>query len=70
MNTQKPHGTPKTEITCPSCKQTGLFTHAGVQPIPPRVAQKLGLHVNHVDLWHCPHCKTTISALALLAETA
>ncbi len=53
--------TTQVTATCPSCGQRGTFTYAGDQPIPPRVAQKLGLAVDYVSLWHCQYCSSTVS---------
>lgn len=46
---------------CPSCGTQGRFIYAGDQPVPPRVAQALGLETDAIPLWHCPGCASTIS---------
>lgn len=51
---------------CPSCKRRGDFTHTGDQRVPAHIAQKMGLSENHIPLWHCPNCNSTISEPELL----
>lgn len=54
---------PPKEVTavCPSCEQPGTFDLAGVQPVLPPVARKMGLDGDCIVLWHCPNCNSTIS---------
>lgn len=44
---------------CPSCKSHGIFTYAGEQRVPERVAQAAGMPLR-IALWHCTTCKTTL----------
>jgi hypothetical protein len=52
------------DATCPSCGNRGAFVAAGMQSIPPKVAELLGL--DSIRLWHCSHCNSTISEPDLL----
>jgi hypothetical protein len=52
---------------CPTCQTLGEFEWIGEQQWPEEVAQRLRLPAI-IGLWSCPHCKTTVSELALDAE--
>jgi hypothetical protein len=49
---------------CPSCGCYALFTYAGEQRVPPRVAAAAGLP-RAFSLWHCSNCNTTLGELDL-----
>lgn len=51
--------------TCPACKQHVSFESVGVQHWPVEICRKYGIPTS-VTLWHCSHCKTTVSGESLL----
>lgn len=49
---------------CPTCGQTGTFTHIGVQTWPERVAAAMNINPT-THLWRCEQCQTTVTDIHL-----
>jgi uncharacterized protein with PIN domain len=45
---------------CPSCNQRTMFSYAGEQRWPVKVAEAVGIEPV-VRLWHCQKCNSTLS---------